>query len=256
MGAYSYKLHSEVSAEYLYSKWGIGLKNVKIALDVTTQMNAGLSILPLTIIYQDDLFLRNLVGWELSSILKLYLLVTLICKAINAPRYTLTGTDLYIYSWWGPRMGQVTHWVMWSRILVSWIKLSVTTLWIKSIWIQSSWESPVSITCLFIPLSHTHHGRTRPKIRSESSRVEHIGVRQGVRYWNVFRILGLYGNWRYNLTLTTQIDEPVWKDWLVTHRTYLIRPILNSMIWFGIGMAEMKIYPKNWYMNRGISCMW
>ena len=62
MGAYSYKLHSEVSAEYLYSKWGIGLKNVKIALDVTTQMNAGLSILPLTIIYQDDLFLRNLVG--------------------------------------------------------------------------------------------------------------------------------------------------------------------------------------------------
>ena len=32
----------------------------------------------------------------------------------------------------------------------------------------------------------------------------------------------------------------VWKDGLVTHWTYLIGPILNYVIWFGIGMEEMK----------------
>ena len=115
--------------------------------------------------------IRNLGGWMLSCILTLSLLITIQCEVINVPNYKLTVTDLYMHSRRGPRMRQVTHWVMWSRILVSYMKFTVTKWWNKSGQMQSSWAKPISITFMFLPLSHNHHRRTRPKTRSESSRV-------------------------------------------------------------------------------------
>ena len=40
--------------------------------------------------------------------------------------------------------------------------------------------------------------------------------------------------------------ELVGKDLLVTHQTYLIEPILNYMICFGIGMEKMKNQDQKW----------
>ena len=110
-------------------------------------------------------YLRNLWFWALSSILTLSFMMTLMCKLINVPGYIITGTGLYIDSWWIPRLGQVTHWVMCSRILESWIKFTVETRWNKSIQMQSLWSRPISITFMFLPLSHNRNGRTRTKTR-------------------------------------------------------------------------------------------
>ena len=60
MAAYSDNLHSEVSAEELSRKWGIGQNNSKANLYVTKQMNFRSSILPLTKIYQTDILSQKL----------------------------------------------------------------------------------------------------------------------------------------------------------------------------------------------------
>ena len=121
-------------------------------------------------------YLRNLGDWELISILTISLLVKFLCEAINVPSYTLTGNYLYIYYQWVPMLCQMTHWGMWSIILVSWMKFTVTTHWNRSWRMRSSWENHVSIILFVLPLSHTCHRRTRPKTISKSSRLDHICV--------------------------------------------------------------------------------
>ena len=134
-------------------------------------------------------YLINLGDLSLSPIPTLSLLMTLLCKVINVPIHTLTGTDFYMYSQWGTRLGQVNHWVMWSSIFVSLIKFTVTTHCSKLVWMQSSCARHVNITFMFLTLSHNLHGRTRPKNRSKSSKVEHIGAWQDGWFQNAFGVL-------------------------------------------------------------------
>ena len=98
MSAYSDKCHGKFIADKMFRKWGIGLEKAKADLDVVTQMNVRSAIFSLTKRYQADILSHKL----MRLIVKLYtdniLLMILLCEVINVPRYTLTGTDLYMYS--------------------------------------------------------------------------------------------------------------------------------------------------------------
>ena len=60
MAAYSYKRHSEISAEELSRKWGIDLEKVKANLNFMMHIDIMSSILSLTNKYWTDLLSQNL----------------------------------------------------------------------------------------------------------------------------------------------------------------------------------------------------
>ena len=59
MADYWDKHHSEVSADDLSRKWGIGLEKAKETLDVTMYMNVRSAILPLTKRYCNDILYQK-----------------------------------------------------------------------------------------------------------------------------------------------------------------------------------------------------
>ena len=97
MDDYSDKHYIEVSSEDLSRNWGIILEKARLTLDVMTQMNVCLYILPPTNRYQTDLLSQKLGIFSVKFYTETHFSDDILCKVIKDPSCTLIGTYFYMY---------------------------------------------------------------------------------------------------------------------------------------------------------------
>ena len=183
------KHHSEVSSKELSYKWEIGLERSKVNLDITTKMNVRSDIFPINNRYQINLLYHKLRRLRVKLYTDILFDNDTSVWGNEFPQIYADGNG-FVYvlpmrykAGAGDPLGNAVK----SFGIMN--EITVTTRWKKSVRMQSSWASLISITFIFLPLTHNSHGRSKPKTRSDSSRLEYIGVRQGVRFRNAFGFL-------------------------------------------------------------------